>query len=198
MSPISCCVAMKQLELQPFIKFNFGLTATGSEIIKRQIHGAYLRNIILCIRAPCIPVLFEVMLSRPLRQIVTLKALSSNLGVNNSQSSFLTQTSIMRLRIPHRTLAQFRPICFAATTVIIHEDIAEKFATGLKVRFEMFKNTMGDPLAKATFLGPLADKVQTERIRAFFEQGRKDGWSSSRVGESMIIRRTNSKGKPPA
>ncbi|KAI2959204.1 hypothetical protein CBS147323_8493 [Aspergillus niger] len=76
----------------------------------------------------------------------------------------------MRLRISHRTLAQFRPICFAATTVIIHEDIAEKFATGLKVRFEMFKNTMGDPLAKATFLGPLADKVQTERIRAFFEQ----------------------------
>ncbi|EHA27218.1 hypothetical protein ASPNIDRAFT_136998, partial [Aspergillus niger ATCC 1015] len=104
----------------------------------------------------------------------------------------------MRLRIPHRTLAQFRPICFAATTVIIHEDIAEKFATGLKVRFEMFKNTMGDPLAKATFLGPLADKVQTERIRAFFEQGRKDGWSSSReeiFGPALGIKAFRSEGE---
>jgi ABC-type antimicrobial peptide transport system permease subunit len=80
MSPISCCVAIKRLELQPFIEFNFGLTAAGSEIIKRQIHDAYGCNIILCVRAPCILVLFEVMLSRPLRQIVILKALSSNLG----------------------------------------------------------------------------------------------------------------------
>jgi aldehyde dehydrogenase (NAD+) len=66
-------------------------------------------------------------------------------------------------------------VCVAATRIIVHEDIAEKFATGLKARFEMFKNTMGDPLAKETFLGPLADKAQTERVRAFFEQGKKDG-----------------------
>lgn len=66
-------------------------------------------------------------------------------------------------------------ICVAATRIFIHEDIAEEFATALKARFEMFKNTMGDPLAKETFLGPLADKVQTERVRAFFEQGKKDG-----------------------
>lgn len=39
----------------------------------------------------------------------------------------------------------------------------------------MLKNAMGDPLAKATFLGPLVDKVQTERVRAFSEQGREDG-----------------------
>ena len=87
-SPISCCVGIKWLELQPFIEFNFGLTAADSEVIKRQIHDTYCCNIILCVRAPCIPVSFEVMLSRPLRRIVTLKALSSDLGQNHSQSSF--------------------------------------------------------------------------------------------------------------
>jgi aldehyde dehydrogenase (NAD+) len=66
-------------------------------------------------------------------------------------------------------------VCVAATRLFIHEDIAEKFASGLKARFEMFKKTMGHPLAEETFLGPLADKAQTERVRAFFEQGKKDG-----------------------
>ncbi|KAJ5959961.1 uncharacterized protein N7479_007111 [Penicillium vulpinum] len=66
-------------------------------------------------------------------------------------------------------------ICVAATRVFIHEDIAEKFAAGLKERFEMFKNTTGDPFAEGTFLGPLADKAQTERVQAFFDQGKKNG-----------------------
>ncbi|KAJ6103581.1 hypothetical protein N7486_003803 [Penicillium sp. IBT 16267x] len=66
-------------------------------------------------------------------------------------------------------------VCVAATRLLIHEDIAETFAKELKARFEMFKNTMGEPLAKGTFLGPLADKAQTERVRAFFQQGNKDG-----------------------
>jgi aldehyde dehydrogenase (NAD+) len=66
-------------------------------------------------------------------------------------------------------------VCVAATRVFVHEDIAEKFTEGLKARFEMFKGTMGDPLAEETFLGPLADKAQTERVQAFFDQGRKDG-----------------------
>lgn len=66
-------------------------------------------------------------------------------------------------------------VCVAATRIFVHEEIAEKFMEGLKVRFEMFKGTMGDPLAKETFLGPLADKAQTERVQAFFDQGKKDG-----------------------
>ncbi|KAJ5998437.1 hypothetical protein N7451_006247 [Penicillium sp. IBT 35674x] len=66
-------------------------------------------------------------------------------------------------------------ICVAATRLFIHEDISEKFAKELKARFEKFKNTMGAPLAKGTFLGPLADKAQTERVQAFFQQGNKDG-----------------------
>ena len=66
-------------------------------------------------------------------------------------------------------------ICVAATRIFVHEDIAEKFTEGLKARFEMFKGTMGDPLAKETFLGPLADKAQTERVQAFFDQAKKDG-----------------------
>ena len=66
-------------------------------------------------------------------------------------------------------------VCIAATRVIVHEDIAEKFTESLKARFEMFKGTMGDPLAKETFLGPLADKMQTQRVQAFFDQGRKEG-----------------------
>jgi aldehyde dehydrogenase (NAD+) len=66
-------------------------------------------------------------------------------------------------------------VCVAATRVFVHEDIADKFIEGLKARFEMFKGTMGDPLKKETFLGPLADKAQSERVQAFFDQGKKDG-----------------------
>lgn len=66
-------------------------------------------------------------------------------------------------------------ICVAATRLFIHEDISEKFAKELKARFEMFKKTMGEPLAEKTFLGPLADKAQTERVQAYFQQGNKDG-----------------------
>jgi aldehyde dehydrogenase (NAD+) len=66
-------------------------------------------------------------------------------------------------------------ICVAATRVFVHEDIADNFIEGLKARFEMFKGTMGDPLKKETFLGPLADKAQTARVQSFFDQGKKDG-----------------------
>jgi aldehyde dehydrogenase (NAD+) len=33
---------------------------------------------------------------------------------------------------------------------------------------------MGDPLNEATFLGPLADKIQFDRVMKFLEQGKKD------------------------
>jgi aldehyde dehydrogenase (NAD+) len=66
-------------------------------------------------------------------------------------------------------------MCYAAARVIVHEDIVEKFTNGLKARFEIFKRTMGDPLTKETFLGPSADKLQTERVQTLFDQGKKDG-----------------------
>lgn len=39
----------------------------------------------------------------------------------------------------------------------------------------MLAGTTGDPASEETFLGPLADKAQTDNVLAFFEQGKKDG-----------------------
>lgn len=66
-------------------------------------------------------------------------------------------------------------ICVAATRVIVHEDITEEFTKKLRARFEFFKSTMGEPCEKDTFLGPLADSKQAERVIALFDQGKKDG-----------------------
>jgi aldehyde dehydrogenase (NAD+) len=62
--------------------------------------------------------------------------------------------------------------CVAATRTFVHEDIAPKFVEQLKARFEQFKHTMGAPLDAKTFLGPLVDGKQFERVMGFLEIGK--------------------------
>lgn len=64
--------------------------------------------------------------------------------------------------------------CIAATRTFIHEDIAPKFVEGLKARFEQFSNTQGNPMDAKTFLGPLADGKQFERVMSFLDIGKKE------------------------
>ncbi|OBT70099.1 hypothetical protein VE03_00639 [Pseudogymnoascus sp. 23342-1-I1] len=66
-------------------------------------------------------------------------------------------------------------ICVAASRILVHEEIAEEFTKALRARFEMFKGALGDPALETTFLGPLADTAQRDRVMSFFEQARKDG-----------------------
>jgi aldehyde dehydrogenase (NAD+) len=65
-------------------------------------------------------------------------------------------------------------VCAASTRTFIHEDIAPKFIEQLKARFEQLSHTMGSPLEAQTFLGPLADGKQFERVMGFLDVGKKE------------------------
>jgi aldehyde dehydrogenase (NAD+) len=64
--------------------------------------------------------------------------------------------------------------CIAATRTFVHEDIAQSFIEQLKARFEQLSHTMGSPFEAKTFLGPLADRQQFERVMSFLEIGMKE------------------------
>lgn len=56
----------------------------------------------------------------------------------------------------------------------MHEDIAPKFIEQLKARFEQFSHATGSPMDPKTFLGPLADGKQFERVMSFLDIGKKE------------------------
>ncbi|KAF2263938.1 aldehyde dehydrogenase [Lojkania enalia] len=64
--------------------------------------------------------------------------------------------------------------CIAASRTFVHEDIAEKFIEQLKARFQQFTHTIGSPLDPKTFLGPLVDGKQFERVMQFLEIGKSE------------------------
>ncbi|KAF2790267.1 putative aldehyde dehydrogenase [Melanomma pulvis-pyrius CBS 109.77] len=64
--------------------------------------------------------------------------------------------------------------CIAATRTFVHEDIAPKFVEQLKARFEQLTHTIGSPLDAKTFLGPLADGKQFDRVMGFLDIGKRE------------------------
>ena len=64
-----------------------------------------------------------------------------------------------------------------ASRVFVQDTIADKFIETLKGHFESVGGSgmMGDPSAKETQIGPLADKIQYKRVMDYIEQGKKDG-----------------------
>lgn len=58
-------------------------------------------------------------------------------------------------------------ICFAASRVLVQENIAPKFIEAVKAAFEGAEKKMGDSCLADTALGPLANKKQFERIMSF-------------------------------
>ncbi|KAF2175521.1 aldehyde dehydrogenase [Zopfia rhizophila CBS 207.26] len=62
--------------------------------------------------------------------------------------------------------------CIAASRTFVDESIAPKFVEQLKARFEQSSHTIGSPLGPMTFLGPLADGKQFERVMNFLEIGK--------------------------
>jgi aldehyde dehydrogenase (NAD+) len=58
---------------------------------------------------------------------------------------------------------------------LVQEGIAPKFIEALKAQFQNFSHAMGDTMSPNTFLGPLADKGQYDRVMEFLEQGKKEG-----------------------
>ncbi|KAF1851157.1 aldehyde dehydrogenase [Cucurbitaria berberidis CBS 394.84] len=77
--------------------------------------------------------------------------------------------------------------CTAASRTFVHEDIADEFVKQLKVRFEQFSHATGAPEEATTFLGPLADGKQFERVMEFLEIGKGEAelvTGGTRKGES--------------
>jgi len=56
----------------------------------------------------------------------------------------------------------------------VHSSIAEKFIEGLKAHFQGVGTAMGDPTAPNTYLGPLADKKQLDRVMGYIESGKSE------------------------
>jgi aldehyde dehydrogenase (NAD+) len=72
-------------------------------------------------------------------------------------------------------LANSAQACTAGSRVLVQEDIAAAFVAGLKARFEGLGAAMGDPMDPQTFLGPVADRQQYDRVMGFIDQGKQDG-----------------------
>ncbi|KAF2715196.1 aldehyde dehydrogenase [Pleomassaria siparia CBS 279.74] len=62
--------------------------------------------------------------------------------------------------------------CIAASRTFVHEDIAPKFIEQLKARFEQLTHAIGAPLDSKTYLGPLVDAKQFERVMDFLDVGK--------------------------
>jgi aldehyde dehydrogenase (NAD+) len=61
--------------------------------------------------------------------------------------------------------------CIAASRTFVHEDIADAFVAQLKTRFEQLSHAVGSPADPATFMGPLADAAQFERVMSYLAMG---------------------------
>lgn len=66
-------------------------------------------------------------------------------------------------------------VCSAGSRVLVQEGIAPKFVEALRDAFLKFNQAVGDPALEQTFMGPLADKAQFDRVMSFLEHGKKEG-----------------------
>lgn len=64
--------------------------------------------------------------------------------------------------------------CIAASRTFVHEDIASKFIEELIKRYEQLANATGDPADPNTFLGPIVDRKQFDRVMSFVDIGKKE------------------------
>jgi betaine-aldehyde dehydrogenase len=63
--------------------------------------------------------------------------------------------------------------CTAATRLIVHESIRERFVTKLVERLKTFR--IGDPLSRSTDLGPLVHRSHQQRVLGFVEDAKNEG-----------------------
>lgn len=66
-------------------------------------------------------------------------------------------------------------VCAATTRLFVQDSIADNFIAKLKQKFEDALQKLGDPANPQTFVGPLADEGQFQRVLSFVEQARSEG-----------------------
>ncbi|OBS22521.1 hypothetical protein FPOA_08858 [Fusarium poae] len=78
-------------------------------------------------------------------------------------------------------------VCAAPSRVYVQRDIAKSFIDDLKKRYSEVTSGIGaDPQEPSTFMGPLADSSQFERVMSFIDSGSKEAElavGGHRVGE---------------
>ena len=63
-------------------------------------------------------------------------------------------------------------ICAVCSRTLVQESIASQFLERLQKKFEEMSELMGDPTDPKTYIGPLADKAQFDRVLSFLEAGK--------------------------
>ncbi len=64
--------------------------------------------------------------------------------------------------------------CEAATRLLVHEKVYDSFITSLVQKAKRMK--IGDPMDASTDIGPLISKRQVERVMAYIQSGKSDGF----------------------
>lgn len=65
--------------------------------------------------------------------------------------------------------------CSAASRLFVHESIAPTFIEGLKQAWMGLTHALGEPADDKTFLGPMVDKAQAERVNEYIAGAKADG-----------------------
>lgn len=76
-------------------------------------------------------------------------------------------------------------ICFAASRVLVHVDVAVGFMNALREAFEDAARRMGNPRLPETEFGPLADQVHFDSVMGFLRQAKEEGIEVLAGGERM-------------
>lgn len=78
-------------------------------------------------------------------------------------------------------------VCAATSRVFVQKSIAPKFIEALKDAFKKAEGAFGpDPAAANTMLGPLADKLQYDRVMSYIESGKTESGAELIVGGEKI------------
>lgn len=72
-------------------------------------------------------------------------------------------------------LANSGRVCSAASRILVHKDVVERFVAALREAFVQLGVAMGDPSKETTFLGPLAGLEQDGRVRGYIRDAEEEG-----------------------
>ncbi|KAF4465158.1 aldehyde dehydrogenase [Fusarium albosuccineum] len=105
-----------------------------------------------------------------------LKHVTLELG--GKSASIVFEDANLENAIQHNSqsfLANNAQACSAASRLFVHESIAPSFIEKLKQSFLRLSETIGHPTSEKTFLGPLVDKEQLDRVTEYIEGAKTEG-----------------------
>lgn len=77
-------------------------------------------------------------------------------------------------------------VCAATSRVFVQKSIAPKFIEALKGAFKGAEGAFADPTQPTTMLGPLADKIQYDRVMSFIESGKTESGAELVTGGERL------------